>query len=60
MRYAISIERRTISEAVNAMPFKTLWRYYRFRWVAKLVVWAINTLGVGRDDERAKFLGETL
>jgi hypothetical protein len=58
--WAIEVQTRSISDAVRGKPFKTTWRYYRFRWFARFVVWCVNTFGAGRDYDRARLLGETL
>ena len=59
MAYAIEIKERTIQQAVRGLPFRTYWRYYRFRWTASFIVWWINTLGAGPDYEKARYLGDT-
>ena len=55
MRYAIEIRRRSHNPAFLD---EVEWRYYRFKWSAKLVVWWLEAwLG---PNAFAKYLGETL
>lgn len=51
MRYAVEI-----SDVWSIHKLKT-WRYYKFKWQAKFVVYWINAWSFTRS---AKFLGETL
>lgn len=60
MVYAVEVNERTIPQALRGLPFRSQWRYYRFRWAARFVVWWINTLGAGREYEYARGPWETL